>query len=386
MNKVFVFILLSSFMLVNLQAQKNISNNLVPNPSFENYTQCPNNMSQISFAYPWTDCWHGLGSSDYFNTCSTLPLSSMYNLQHSRSGNGHAGIYFMSYHYVNNNNREYLEVELNDSLQYNKKYCTEFYVSLYNYATYAVENIHAYFSIEEVIQNSMQVLPYHPQIKNKKGIINDTTNWVKISGSFNSNGGEKYITIGNFDSTSKTNYIFVNYGLIHSYYFIDDVSVCECSFEFSLGKDTTLCEGETFILNPNMPNAIYTWQDSSHAATYNVTKPGTYWVRAYFPDYGITTSSSINVTFDGECLKIPNVFTPNNDGKNDYFVIENSEGWNLDIQIFNRWGTVVYQNNTYKNNWDGKDVSDGVYYYIIKATNINNGYEKSYKGSVTVLR
>ncbi|MCX6164284.1 MAG: gliding motility-associated C-terminal domain-containing protein [Ignavibacteriae bacterium] len=139
-----------------------------------------------------------------------------------------------------------------------------------------------------------------------------------------------------------------------------------------------------------MPNAIYTWQDSSHSATYKVTKTGTYWVRAYFPDYNITTSSSITVIYNGECIKIPNVFTFINDNKNDYFVITNTEGWNVDLQVYSRWGNIVFQDADYKNNWDGKDnakpLADGVYYYIIKATSQNSGISKEYKGSVTILR
>ena len=210
----------------------------------------------------------------------------------------------------------------------------------------------------------------------------DTINWFKISNSFISDGGEKYLTIGNFDN------IIIwpagKYGQVYVY--IDDVSVCECSFEFSLGKDTILCDGESLTLNPNMPNASYTWQDGSHASSYTVTQGGTYWVRAYFADYGITTSASINVTYDGDCLVVPNIITPNGDGINDMFVIKNSFGWNIDMQIHNRWGTLVFKNTDYKNNWYAKDMPDGVYYYTFTAKNKISGIKKVYKGSLTVLR
>ena len=62
-------------------------------------------------------------------------------------------------------------------------------------------------------------------------------------------------------------------------------------------NDTTLCIGETLQLKVNMPNAIYTWQDSSHNSTYKVTQAGTYWVKAYFADYNITTYDTINVNY-----------------------------------------------------------------------------------------
>jgi gliding motility-associated-like protein len=385
-------ILLILFSLAyNVQAQHILSNNLVPNPSFEVYTQCPYNMSQINFSLPWTDCKGGNGSSDYFNICSTIPLINIYYLQHSRMGTGHAGITFLDYHYLNNNYREYIEVALKKSLESNKKYCTEFYISLYDFASYAIENIHAYFSSNEIINSSMQVLPYIPQIKNKKGIINDTANWVRISGSFIAQGVEKYITIGNFDSTVNTNYIFVNYGVMHGYYFIDDVSVCECSFDINLGSDSSLCEGENIILNPMLPNASYTWQDSSHAATYEAKQPGTYWVRAFVADYDITSTDTIVITAgdDSFCnppLIIPNVITPNGDSQNDNFQIQNAETYDIALQIYNRWGTLIYETTNYQDNYNCNDCAAGVYYYVLKAKSKRNGREKEYKGSLTVMK
>jgi gliding motility-associated-like protein len=65
-------------------------------------------------------------------------------------------------------------------------------------------------------------------------------------------------------------------------------------------------------------------------------------------------------------IYVPNIFTPNGDGKNDVFFVRNlPEGSKL--VITNRWGKQVYSSDNYKNNWDGKDVSDGVYYYRLKA-------------------
>ncbi|MCS6832858.1 MAG: gliding motility-associated C-terminal domain-containing protein, partial [Flammeovirgaceae bacterium] len=60
----------------------------------------------------------------------------------------------------------------------------------------------------------------------------------------------------------------------------------------------------------------------------------------------------------------PNVFTPNGDGFNDFFEIPSSKkGWK--IEIYNRWGEKVYQSDDYQNNWDGRNLSDTEFYYII---------------------
>jgi gliding motility-associated-like protein len=66
-----------------------------------------------------------------------------------------------------------------------------------------------------------------------------------------------------------------------------------------------------------------------------------------------------------ECLlSIPNVFTPDGDGKNDFFEIRNIEDYpDAELVILNRWGTVVYETAGYKNDWKGDDLTEGVYFY-----------------------
>jgi gliding motility-associated-like protein len=60
---------------------------------------------------------------------------------------------------------------------------------------------------------------------------------------------------------------------------------------------------------------------------------------------------------------IPNVFTPNNDGINEYFNIRNLLLYDhRKIVIYNRWGKTVYESTNYNNDWDGKNVPDGVYF------------------------
>lgn len=88
-------------------------------------------------------------------------------------------------------------------------------------------------------------------------------------------------------------------------------------------------------------------------------------------------------------LTTPNVFTPNGDGKNDFFVIEGiSIGLGDDnflpqagIEIFNRWGQLVYRSERYQNNWDGHPVAEGTYFYVLT---LSTG--EVIKGSVTLLR
>ncbi|WP_460680873.1 T9SS type B sorting domain-containing protein [Mucilaginibacter koreensis] len=62
---------------------------------------------------------------------------------------------------------------------------------------------------------------------------------------------------------------------------------------------------------------------------------------------------------------IPNIITPNGDGKNDVLEIENIGFYpNSQLLIFNRWGNEVYRSENYNNTWNGSGLADGTYYYL----------------------
>ncbi|HEX6891049.1 MAG TPA: gliding motility-associated C-terminal domain-containing protein [Chryseolinea sp.] len=65
-------------------------------------------------------------------------------------------------------------------------------------------------------------------------------------------------------------------------------------------------------------------------------------------------------------ITVPNVFTPNGDGFNQYFFIPKIELYeDAELSVVDRWGKSVYRSNGYKNDWDGDDLSSGVYYYVL---------------------
>ena len=86
-------------------------------------------------------------------------------------------------------------------------------------------------------------------------------------------------------------------------------------------------------------------------------------------------------TFENK-LQFYNVVTPNDDRKNDYFVIETVQLYpGNELSIYNRWGTEVLRKKDYDNTWDGKNQSSGTYYYLLK---LSNG--TSYKGWVEIIK
>jgi len=93
--------------------------------------------------------------------------------------------------------------------------------------------------------------------------------------------------------------------------------------------------------------------------------------------------------------KLPNVFTPNNDNKNDYFKpFPYTSVEKINIKIFNRWGKIVFETSDPDINWDGKNQTnkkecpDGVYFYVceiyeLKLSGVN---KRTIKGSIQILR
>jgi gliding motility-associated-like protein len=95
----------------------------------------------------------------------------------------------------------------------------------------------------------------------------------------------------------------------------------------------------------------------------DVTKPG-----------DVSPSELTPVTLIKEPLKIPGGFSPNGDGINDFFAIENALGKVINLEVYNRWGNRIYRSKDYKNTWDGRttegiyvgsEVPVGTYYYTI---------------------
>ena len=124
---------------------------------------------------------------------------------------------------------------------------------------------------------------------------------------------------------------------------------------------------------------------------------------------GCDTIYTIPVHIKPAKLLIPNVFTPNGDGINDLFVItekKQSAGEsgdrdqspdlvdgnyvpnhyyeNTKLVVFNRQGRVIFKDDDYQNDWDGDNLPEGVYYYVLKASGPRG--EEVYKGAVSIIR
>jgi gliding motility-associated-like protein len=107
---------------------------------------------------------------------------------------------------------------------------------------------------------------------------------------------------------------------------------------------------------------------------------------------GCSSSDNVLVTVLPYCIKPMDAFTPNKDGTNDLWLVTAFGGTCVNrvyVNVFNRYGNVVYKNDNYQNNWDGtysgKPIPDGTYYYVIDYRLIN-GQSIVLKGDLTIIR
>lgn len=154
----------------------------------------------------------------------------------------------------------------------------------------------------------------------------------------------------------------------------------------STGDTLTNCVPEPVAINAWVSGGFeavtLTWDDGTTGSTLMVPgdADGNYTVTAN-DECEKSISAVVNVQ-SGCDIIIPNVFSPNNDGENDHFVIQGILGTINKVRIFNRWGQIVFEASNYNNNWDARDVSDGTYYYEVT---VAGETESPYTGHLTIL-
>jgi len=163
----------------------------------------------------------------------------------------------------------------------------------------------------------------------------------------------------------------------------------------NLGPDTSMCpNGPAIMLSDNInvsnPLSHWMWNTGDSTQSIMVTHPGVYTARVEIK--GCATSDSVEV-FKDCYIDIPNAFSPNNDGSNDYFLprqLLSSSIVKFRMIIYNRWGQEIFQTTAIDGRgWDGKfngkDQPLGVYVYRVDVT-FASGTSESYTGNLTLLR
>lgn len=150
--------------------------------------------------------------------------------------------------------------------------------------------------------------------------------------------------------------------------------------------------GSTIPLDGGADMFSYVWQDGSEGRYYNVTDPGEYVVEYVDINCCRNIDSLTVISLD---ISLPNAFTPNGDGVNDYFrPLGPSDGISdYSLIVYNRWGQKVWESAAFSDKWDGTFKGDpaasGIYAWYMTFNvigNVSSIGKVKYKGSVMLLR
>ena len=167
--------------------------------------------------------------------------------------------------------------------------------------------------------------------------------------------------------------------------YISDYTPLNVSIPDSLNFCNQL--GEVITINSNLSGGLepvtVNWSDGSGLDSVEVSMDSTDFIF-------INVTDGCNKEIFDSCkvwVQCPieniNIFTPNNDGINDFFIPINLNQYpNPHVLIFNRWGKLVYENSNYQNDWSGthyksgEELNEGIYYYLIDPKSTKYNYQK----------
>jgi len=247
--KVVTLVVLTIIFSGNLSAQKN----LVPNGSFDEVEKKIKGRGMIEMAAGWTS--PHADKADLFSNKAKIETfltpSNMYGKEEVDLGGNYAGI--VGWSYKNYKPTTYLQSELIKPMEAGKVYCVKYLISLSDLSKYATNNVGLFLSNTKMEAKDIDKNEIKPQVKHSNNIVIDETfTWTPICNMYTSEGGEKFLTIGNFSKPSETmakkvkrpkgfNKPQVNL----SYLYIESVSVIPMD---SLRDDECICEKQAGTL------------------------------------------------------------------------------------------------------------------------------------------
>ena len=221
--------------------------NLVPNGGFDAPGKKIKAGGQIDLAEGWEsphDLKADLYSTDSKSDAYGAP-DNVYGRETPELGENYAGI--MVYSYKNTKPRTYLQTTLSKPLEEGKVYCVKFWYSMADLAKFSCNNIGLNLSKEKLTSNVIDKNVIEPQIMHSQNEqLGQQYVFEAVCRTYIAQGGEKFITIGNFVDPTETKIVKVKRPSGFSkpqttigYYYIDDVSVIPLD---SLREDECICE------------------------------------------------------------------------------------------------------------------------------------------------
>lgn len=153
----------------------------------------------------------------------------------------------------------------------------------------------------------------------------------------------------------------------------------------NLGPDVEVCQGPVVLAPQNPQTGNYQWNTGSTDSAITVLESGSYTVTHSV--CGSLQSDTVQVTVENPAANwvVPNIFTPNNDGVNDFIVPLAGGCGQSDFRIYNRWGNLVYTYTSDSPSFggmaeNGATLSPGVYFYVFTQG------DQRHEGTITLIR
>jgi len=319
-----------------------ICQNLVPNPSFEDYHTCPTIYNNMQDVVEWSAYRR---TPDYLNACDATGVMSVPNnvfgYQNAFDGNAYANLYTYSKSPIaSNSDREYIGAQLRSKMIPGIEYFISFRANLsymQNHNCLGSNNLGLLLSTTSEYPSPFNNFAH----LFTDSVIIDTTGWTEISMLFVADSAYEYIYIGNFFDDANTDVIqpYDSTDCDFASYFIDGVCVV-------ISDSSKLCQ---------FPNDTLI-----HPVTDTLT-------------------ISVNQHF-------PNAFTPNEDGLNDLFELVDEESTLINLKVFSRWGELIHNSSQgWNGKYKGKRQPVGTYVFIANIVD-RSGSTINLSGSVLLLR
>lgn len=271
MNKTFTFAIMS---LLATGAFAQDGENLVPNGSFEAIEgKGPKKLGSIEMATGWESPTGA--KADLFTANKKTPdinvPTNIYGDENAYEGASYAGI--VAYSYNNKIPRSYILTKLNAPLKKGEKYCVRYNVSLAEASAYASNDLGVMLTKKPYgTEDKGFITEAKPSmLPEGNAVVSGTYNWEKICNTYVAEGGEKFITIGNFrPDNNATKYVKRKKGsngtfapILAAYYYIDDVVLylvdedhpCECASADPTEGYSKTVYSKTINLTPSMTSS-----------------------------------------------------------------------------------------------------------------------------------
>ncbi len=233
------------FLFLRVSGTAQVLQNMVKNPSFEQYDKVPTDLGELQLIDYWDSPTNA--SPDYFHRRAAgqnvdVPLNKM-GAANARSGHAYVGVYAYASRYIKRNFREYLQLELKQPMIAGHIYCVKAHVYLSESSNRSIAAFGMTASKIKMLQEHEMNISTKQRImylRNADETPLDERKWVEVSCRFKAIGGERHVVLGNLDDDRKTvvtgaivSEKFQNPHVDFAYYFIDDVCITDASSNFS---------------------------------------------------------------------------------------------------------------------------------------------------------